>query len=142
MFLDTRGQGFDGRKWYAYMAAESILYIRLEMYVQNTNDDVSAPFSTQVKAAFTTHAPQAVVIDARQNPGGDNAYLEELFTFLATSTPAGRLFHFIDEGSMSAAMLGAAQLKMLLNSWEKNKKTATSDKKSNVAILYFQIIIF
>jgi len=113
LFLDIRGSGFNGHNWFYYMEEYSILYIRLEMYMQNMDDGVFAPFSDEVKATFETHMPQAVIIDARQNPGGDNAYLAELFEFLAEHTAPDMLFHFVDGGAMSASLLGAAHLKSL-----------------------------
>jgi len=113
-FMDIRGRDLNGYNWFYYMEVYSILYIRLEMYFQNTDDvGIFAPFSSEVKAAFEIHAPQAVIVDARHNPGGDNAYIMELFEFLAEHTNDGMLFHFVDEGSMSASMLGAAHLKSL-----------------------------
>jgi len=112
-FLDIRGSDLNGYNWFYYMEEYSILYIRLEMYLQNMEAGVFAPFSSEVKTAFETHTPQAVIIDARQNPGGDNAYLAELFEFLAEHTTPDMLFHFVDEGAMSASLLGAAHLKSL-----------------------------
>jgi len=113
-FMDIRGRDLNGYNWFYFMEAYSILYIRLELYFQNTDDaGIFAPFASEVKAAFEIHAPQAVIVDARHNPGGDNAYLMELFEFLAEHTNDDMLFHFVDEGSMSASMLGAAHLKSL-----------------------------
>ena len=90
------------------------MYIRLEMYVQNIDSQgMFAPFAEDVKTAFEDNSPRAVIIDARQNSGGDNAYLAELFEFLALNTDYGMLFHFIDEGCASASMMGAAHLKSL-----------------------------
>ena len=112
-FLDIRGRDLNGHNWFYFMEAYDILYIRLEMYIQNMEEGIFAPFAGEIKTAFETHTPQAVIIDARHNPGGDNAYLMELFEFLAEHTAEGMLFHFVDEGSMSASMLGAAYLKSL-----------------------------
>jgi len=113
LFMDIRGRDGNGHNWFYFMEEYSILYIRLELYMQNTEAGIFAPFAEDVKAAFETHVPDAVIIDARYNPGGDNAYLAELFAFLAQNTEPGMLFHFIDEGSMSASLLGAAHLKSL-----------------------------
>ena len=113
LFLDIRGENLNGHNWFTFIEVHDILYIRLEMYSQNMEAGAFAPFSDEVKTAFEAHAPQAVIIDARHNPGGDNAYLMKLFAFLAEHTDEGMLFHFVDEGSMSASMLGAAHLKSL-----------------------------
>jgi len=112
-FMDIRGRDGNGHNWFYFIEEHSILYIRLELYMQNMEAGIFAPFAEDVKAAFEAHAPEAVIIDARYNPGGDNAYLMELFEFLAQNTAPGMLFHFIDEGSMSASLLGAAHLKSL-----------------------------
>lgn len=115
MFMDIRGSNGTGHNWFYFIEKYEILYIRLELYMQNINPETGmfAPFVEDVKAAFETKSPVAVVIDARYNPGGDNAYLADLFEFLAQHTTPGMLFHFIDEGSMSASLLGAAHLKSL-----------------------------
>jgi len=115
LFMDIRGGEMTGHNWFKFLAEHEILYIRLELYMQNTDETTGmfAPFAQDVKAAFEENTPAAVIIDARHNPGGDNAYLAELFEFLAHHTDPGRLFHFIDEGAMSASLLGAAHLKSL-----------------------------
>jgi len=114
-FVNPRGQGMEGRNWFYFMEADALLYIRLELYVQELDLEtgIFTDFVGDVMDIFEAHTPRAVVIDARQNAGGDNAYLAELFEFLAQYTPEGMLFHFIDEGSASAALLGAAHLKSL-----------------------------
>jgi len=115
LFMDIRGRDGNGHNWFYFMETYGILYIRLELYMQTIDPETGAftPFAADVQAAFERHAPNAVIIDARYNPGGDNAYLGELFAFLAEHTAPGLLFHFIDEGSMSASLLGAAHLKSL-----------------------------
>jgi len=115
LFMDIRGGEGRGHNWFEFIEEHDMLYIRLELYMQDMDQATGmfAPFAQEVKSAFEETAPRAVVIDARHNPGGDNAYLAELFEFLAQHTDPGRLFHFIDEGSMSASLLGAAHLKSL-----------------------------
>ena len=115
LFMDIRGYAGNGHNWFEVIAEYDILYIRLEMYMQNADLETGAfaPFSQDVISAFEESSPRTVIIDARHNPGGDNAYLAELFEFLAENTASGMLFHFVDEGSMSASLLGAAHLKSL-----------------------------
>ena len=115
LFMDIRGSVGNGHNWFYFMEDYGVLYIRLELYMQNIDPQTGtfAPFAKDVKTAFEAHAPKAVIIDARYNPGGDNAYLAELFEFLAEHTESGMLFHFVDEGSWSASLLGAAHLKSL-----------------------------
>ena len=114
-FMDIRGRAGSGHNWFEFIQGYDILYIRLELYLQNIDSEtgIFAPFAQDVKLAFEEFAPRAVIVDARYNPGGDNAYLTELFEFLAQNTASGMLFHFVDEGSMSGSLLAAAHLKSL-----------------------------
>ena len=104
----------DGVLWFDYMEDYSILYIRLEMYFREICwESFAFTFPGEVKAAFDELSPRAVVIDARDNPGGDYQPFIELFEFLAENVDEGRLFHIINENSLSAALVAAAHLKNL-----------------------------
>ncbi|MCL2235391.1 MAG: S41 family peptidase, partial [Defluviitaleaceae bacterium] len=89
--------------WHEFVPEYGILYISIRGWVT----DVNGVFGESVRNTFRENHVQAVIIDARGNPGGDANQFNGLFTNFARNLPEGRLFYFVNEGSNSGS-LGAA----------------------------------
>jgi hypothetical protein len=66
-------------------------------------------FYRAIKAAFSEHDVQGVIVDGRGNPGGYHFH-RDLFEFLAQYTPEDNLFYLMDGRTYSAALEAGAHL--------------------------------
>ena len=105
-------QNIQEHHWHVFVEEDGILYIRIHVYRHDM--ELSYPFTKQVfyqavRETFETYDVQAIVIDARGNPGGYYNH-QQLFEFLAEHTTSGMLFYFMDEGSRSGSLMAGAHL--------------------------------
>jgi len=89
--------------WHEFVPEHGILYVCIRGWVHDAN----GVFAESVRNTFRDNDVQAVIIDARGNPGGDANQFNGLFTNFSRNLPEGRLFYFVNEGSNSGS-LGAA----------------------------------
>ncbi|HEX8172694.1 MAG TPA: hypothetical protein VF824_19310 [Thermoanaerobaculia bacterium] len=95
--------------WSAYLAAQRTLYIR---YNRCANDPAK-PFDAFVREAFANAPIERLIIDLRENPGGNSAVLAPLIGAIQSSPAlnrADRLFVLIGRATFSSAMLNALDL--------------------------------
>jgi len=93
------------RMWLHHFEDYGILYIRFEVFLQ-----VDAGFSgltTAVRNILQTYELRAVIIDARNNGGGDHDAFMTIFQLAAEHAPPGMLFYFMNESTFSAAAVAA-----------------------------------
>jgi len=128
LFLSTPDIPGASVRWHTFIEDTGILYIRLHDYNHSiigfwiedgilhrdstTPDGPARPFNRMVRDTFDANDVRAVVIDARGNPGG---YVDHysLFRFLSENVESGMLFHFFDEGSLSASLWAGDYLERL-----------------------------
>jgi hypothetical protein len=102
-------QHLDEPFWFTYLPAEQTLYVR---YLDCTDPAGFAALTDQVFALAATHPVQRLVVDLRQNEGGDTAVFAPFLQRLQTSPldHAGRLYAVIDQGTFSSGMDTAIEL--------------------------------
>jgi len=86
--------------WHEFLPEYGILFISIRGWVT----DVQGAFARAVQNTFDSNDVRAVIVDARNNPGGDAMQFSELFAHLARNTPDGMLFYFANEGSNSGSL--------------------------------------
>jgi len=94
--------------WYTFIEAYGILYIRINVYLIGQDQDF-VPHVTAL-AGEKGESLRAVIIDARNNSGGHDEPYRSLFDALAEAVPPGKLFYFMNEGSLSASLLAGGYL--------------------------------
>ena len=94
--------------WYTFIEEYGVLFIRINSFFIWYDTD----FITHVKELVSEKGDnlRATIIDARNNDGGDAEPYQSLFDVLAEVTPPGKLFYFMNEGSLSASLLAGGQL--------------------------------
>ena len=95
--------------WFSYLAADQTLYVR---YTQCTDPAGFAALTKQVFALAATHPVQRLVVDLRQNEGGDTGVFDPFLAQLEASplSRPGRLYAVIDQGTFSSGMDTAVEL--------------------------------
>lgn len=98
--------------WFEHLADEQMVYLRY----RRCEDMESLPFSDMVDEMFAlidTQGVSRLVIDIRDNGGGDSEHIRPFLRALA-QRPAldqeGHLFVIVDRGTYSSAMLNAVEL--------------------------------
>ncbi|MCL2226861.1 MAG: hypothetical protein FWB97_04450 [Oscillospiraceae bacterium] len=100
--------------WHAFLEDSGILYVRFNEYTLDVDVELGRVyvFENAVRdtvGEISACAVVAVVIDARDNPGGAIVH-HHLFRFLVDSAPPDMIFYFVNEGSGSASLDAAATL--------------------------------
>ena len=106
--VDARAEGdepvfrrnFRQNLWHEFLPEYGILFVGIRGWVT----DVQGAFARAVQNTFDSNDVQAVIIDARSNPGGDAMQFSELFAHMSRNLPDGRLFYFVNEGSNSGSL--------------------------------------
>lgn len=115
-------------QWYEYIEPHNVLYLRINRF----HGDSWQNFDQSVRDIFEQNDIIAVIIDLRDNPGGQ--YIPEvlydtfthpdmvrsnsgsrhlLFEHLAENAPVGGVYCFTNEGSRSASLIAAAHLRSM-----------------------------
>lgn len=94
--------------WYTFIEEYGILYIRINLYFPW--DDLDFIPHVAELAGEKGESINAVIIDARNNPGGDEQPYHILFNAVAEAVSPGNLFYFMNEGSLSASLLSGGYL--------------------------------
>jgi len=98
--------------WFEYLADDGIAYVRYrEVYDQG--DELLEAFADRVFDFLDAHPVEALVVDLRGNPGGNNSRNRPLLMGLIRSAKLrepGRLFVLVDRGTFSAALMLAVDL--------------------------------
>lgn len=93
--------------WFRFLADTDTLYIRYnQIAARNDSGQKMAKFVKKLKKELRKKPVQRVVIDLRQNNGGDNTTYGSLLTMLkdtAAINQSGKLFAIINQGVFSAA---------------------------------------
>lgn len=101
MFWRNRSQNL----WHEFIPEYGILYVCIRAWVPSPDAFINA-----VEETARQNSINAVIIDARGNPGGNAGLYVRLFDFLASSAPEGLLFYFVDGGSNSGTLNAAYML--------------------------------
>jgi len=94
--------------WHTFIEEYGVLYIRINGYFAWYNQEIIADLIEQINEKGSSI--RAAVVDARNNPGGATLFYHDLFNALANAVPQDKLFYFMNEGSISAALLGGGYL--------------------------------
>ncbi|MFN0152322.1 MAG: TPR end-of-group domain-containing protein [bacterium] len=103
--------------WFATLDEPPLVYLQFNQ----TRDDPAEPFAdfcARVLAAASSDASEGLIIDLRNNPGGNKALFGALVDGIARSERLNRrdhLFVLIGRRTFSAAMCGAAELEARTN---------------------------
>ncbi|MCL2350750.1 MAG: hypothetical protein FWC67_04650, partial [Defluviitaleaceae bacterium] len=102
LFLQNQRQN----QWYTFVEDYGLLYIKINAYL------FSAQFAADIANLIDIKGEslRATIIDARTNPGGNDIDFYNFFNALAEATPPGRLFYFMNETSLSAALIAGGYL--------------------------------
>ncbi len=99
--------------WFEYLPAARVLYLRMRSVDVASNDVLYFEFYRRLFAAADSLKPWALVIDLRQNHGGNNGVLDALVRGIVQRPwldREGGLFALVDRGTFSAAMNAAVFL--------------------------------
>lgn len=107
LYLQRRGSNY----WSEYLDSERILYVQMNR-IRNDVDRSIAEFAAGLEEAENRHTPRCIVLDIRNN-GGGNGYLNAPIVQWAAGSPRsrhGRFFVAIGRGTFSAAQKLATAL--------------------------------
>jgi hypothetical protein len=95
----------DKSYWFEYVEPQKLLYFQFNLILDDAKDPLS-PFLNRMFAFVREHDVQAMVIDLRENPGGDTTLVKPLIQGLIQSriNQHGKLFVIIGRKTFSAAM--------------------------------------
>ncbi len=99
--------------WYSYIAADSALYIKYNKCA-NSADISFYAFTSGVKDFISSHQVDMVIVDLRNNGGGNSSIINPLLNYLQSSSfnQRGKLFIITDRGTFSSALLNAISFKL------------------------------
>ena len=102
------------KQWLKYLPDEDALYVHHGLVVEEEAGDISR-FTGQITDAINSHTPNKLIIDLRNNPGG-NSYLNAQLINAITNTPQinqrGQLFVLTNQNTFSAAINFAGNMEM------------------------------
>jgi len=100
--------------WYEYLADKRTFYFRYRL-CQEMASLPFAVFAQQVNEFIEANAVDRLVIDLRDNPGGNSAILQPYFEGIRRSpfNQRGKLFVLINNGTASSAMIHANSFQLL-----------------------------
>ena len=110
-------QGNNQNYWFVYEPANRMVYFR---YNNCTNMPILNPFpalTTNLLATLDSDPVDTIVLDLRQNVGGDSSVWDPLLTGLAQrmpglrANPQFRIYGAVDNGTFSSGSLDAMRLK-------------------------------
>lgn len=107
----------DSNYWFEYLRDERIVYMQYNTVYDRADETIDA-FTDRLLAFVEREQAEALVIDLRGNPGGNNARNLPLLKGLircARLQPPGRLFVIVGRGTFSAAMMLAVDLEKYTN---------------------------
>ena len=99
--------------WYEFNEAEKLFYLRYKLCV--AQGDIEALWN-EVFEKLNTLKPEKLVIDVRENPGGDTQNHSRFLSRLAKDTLVnreGKLFTLIDRGTGSSAVSFASDMERI-----------------------------
>ena len=101
LYLTRRNQNF----WLEHLQAEGILYLRLNAVQPTSGSEDLDEFGQRALALMDGGGVERVILDLRQNNGGNNQLIPGILDFLADDriNQTGRLFVFTDRNTFSAA---------------------------------------
>jgi uncharacterized protein (TIGR03437 family) len=102
--------------WYAWLESTGTLYFKYNS-CQNTPNLPFTQFAKELLTALDSNPAKSFVIDLRGNTGGDSSILDPLLTGIQQRASRFRngvaLRVFVDEGTISSALLNAESLQAL-----------------------------
>ncbi|MEE8367193.1 MAG: hypothetical protein V3S30_02660 [Thermoanaerobaculia bacterium] len=107
----------DRTYWFKHLSEEKLLYMQFNRFANDPNESLEA-FSKRMFAFIDSHDIDKLVIDMRQNPGGDITLGSALTYRIASHEKVNRLSHFFiifGRGSKSAAPSFAIRMRQLTN---------------------------
>ena len=101
LYLTRRNQNF----WLEHLQTDGILYMRLNAVQPTSGSEDLDEFGQRVLALMDGGEIERVILDLRQNNGGNNQLIPGILDFLTDDriNQAGRLFVFTDRNTFSAA---------------------------------------
>ena len=101
LYLTRRNENF----WLEHLEAEGILYLRLNAVQSTSGSEDLDSFGQRALSIIEGGSINRVILDLRQNNGGNNQVIPGILDFLADSriNREGRLFVFTDRRTFSAA---------------------------------------
>jgi hypothetical protein len=103
--------------WFEYLADDRIVYMQYNEVYDREDESLDA-FTDRLISFIDANPVEALVLDIRGNPGGNNARNRPLLRGLigcAELAEPGRLFVIAGRGTFSAAMMLAVDLEKLTN---------------------------
>ena len=102
LFLQNQHQN----SWYTFIEDYGLLYIRVNIHGFPNTEFISNIIDLLGDVGEDL---RATIIDSRTNPGTDGDIFN-FFDILVEATPPGKLFYFINEGSLAASISGGGAL--------------------------------
>ncbi|MES2703027.1 MAG: hypothetical protein V4649_10325 [Bacteroidota bacterium] len=109
-FLRNRGQG---NYWFKYSDTGNFVYFNYSRCEDQDKEHTFAEFRKQLENAIAEKKPGKIVIDLRQNRGGNSKLVVPFIDYLQRSllNEKGHIYVLIGKGTFSAAILNAGELK-------------------------------
>lgn len=110
-------QGNNQNYWFVYEPANRMLYFRYNNCTDMPNFNPFPAFSANLLATLDASAVDTMVLDLRQNVGGDSSVWDPLITGLAQRMPQllakqqFRIYGAVDNGTFSSGSLDAMRLR-------------------------------
>ena len=103
----------DGIFWYEYFPDKSLMYVRINSFASieemATFNAASRSFMTELESRPTSEKMRTIIIDLRQNPGG-NAEWPARADFAILSESAYYVYAIIDGGTFSKAVINTSHI--------------------------------
>lgn len=98
--------------WMEYIALDNLVYIKMNQVTDSSNGDSLSDLAQQVQTLTEQQNIERVILDLRQNTGGNNQLVDDIVSFLASPTinQADKLIVFTDRQTFSAAGNLAAEI--------------------------------
>ena len=102
--------------WFTFLEGNHILYIKYNKCTQSPDKSFSS-FTNEIEAYILSHQTEKVVVDLRNNGGGNSSIINPLLNYLESSgfNEKGKLFVITNRGTFSSALLNAISFKQYTN---------------------------
>ncbi len=102
--------------WFTYLPETNVLYIKYNKCA-NSSDISFSSFTGNIKDTISSHAVSKVVVDLRNNGGGNSSIINPLLSYLQGSpyNQVGKLFVITNRGTFSSALLNSISFKQNTN---------------------------
>ncbi len=102
--------------WYSFISDSKVLYIKYNKCANSTGTSF-ADFTNGIKDFISSHQVNKVIVDLRNNGGGNSSIINPLLYYLQSSSfsQTGKLFVVTNRGTFSSALLNSISFKQSTN---------------------------